>query len=72
MEGKCVLFKTFGVDAIACIRSKDVDEIVRTIRLISGSFGRINLEDISLRCFEIEEAEGNARHPLHATSTARL
>ena len=58
MEGKCVLFKKFGdVDAIPlCIRSKDVDEIVNTIALISGSFGGINLEDISApRCFEIEE-----------------
>lgn len=58
MEGKCVLFKTFGgVDAIPlCIRSKNVDEIVQTIKLISGSFGGINLEDISApRCFEIEE-----------------
>ncbi|MDO4846363.1 MAG: NADP-dependent malic enzyme [Oscillospiraceae bacterium] len=58
MEGKCVLFKQFGdVDAYPlCIRSKDVDEIVRTIWLISGSFGGVNLEDISApRCFEIEE-----------------
>lgn len=57
MEGKCVLFKTFGdVDAFPiCIKSKDVDEIVNTIYLISGSFGGINLEDISApRCFEIE------------------
>ena len=57
MEGKCVLFKTFGgVDAFPlCIRSKDTDEIVRTISLIAGSFGGINLEDISApRCFEIE------------------
>lgn len=57
MEGKCVLFKTFGdVDAFPlCIRSKDVDEIVNTVKLISGSFGGINLEDISApRCFEIE------------------
>lgn len=57
MEGKCALFKTFaGVDAFPlCIRSKDVDEIVRTVYLISGSFGGINLEDISApRCFEIE------------------
>lgn len=57
MEGKCVLFKEFaGVDAFPiCIRSKDVDEIVKTIYLISGSFGGINLEDISApRCFEIE------------------
>jgi malate dehydrogenase (oxaloacetate-decarboxylating) len=57
MEGKCVLFKTFGgVDAVPlCIRSKDVDEIVRTVALLSGSFGGINLEDISApRCFEIE------------------
>ena len=57
MEGKCALFKAFGdVDAFPiCIRSKDVDEIVRTIYLISGSFGGINLEDISApRCFEIE------------------
>ncbi len=57
MEGKCVLFKEFAdVDAIPlCIRSKDVDEIVRTVYLLSGSFGGINLEDISApRCFEIE------------------
>lgn len=57
MEGKCALFKTFAdVDAFPiCIRSKDVDELVRTIYLISGSFGGINLEDISApRCFEIE------------------
>ncbi len=57
MEGKCVLFKAFGdVDAFPlCIKSKDVDEIVRTIYLISGSFGGINLEDIAApRCFEIE------------------
>ena len=58
MEGKCVLFKQFGgVDAFPlCIKSKDVDEIVRTIYLISGSFGGINLEDIAApRCFEIED-----------------
>ena len=58
MEGKCVLFKAFGdVDAIPlCIRSKDVDEIVNTVRLLAGSFGGINLEDISApRCFEIEK-----------------
>ena len=57
MEGKCALFKAFGgVDAIPlCIRSKDVDEIVRTVSLIAGSFGGINLEDIAApRCFEIE------------------
>ena len=57
MEGKCALFKAFaGVDAFPlCIRSKDVDEIVRTVYLLSGSFGGINLEDISApRCFEIE------------------
>ncbi len=57
MEGKCALFKEFAdVDAFPlCIRSKDVDEIVRTIYLISGSFGGINLEDIAApRCFEIE------------------
>lgn len=57
MEGKCVLFKTFAdVDAFPlCIRSKDVDEIVNTVKLIAGSFGGINLEDISApRCFEIE------------------
>lgn len=57
MEGKCVLFKEFAnVDAFPiCIRSKDVDEIVRTVYLISGGFGGINLEDISApRCFEIE------------------
>jgi len=58
MEGKCVLFKAFGdVDAFPlCIRSKDVDEIVRTVELLQGSFGGINLEDISApRCFEIEK-----------------
>ena len=58
MEGKAVLFKSFGdVDAFPiCVRSKDVDEIVRTVYLISGSFGGINLEDISApRCFEIEK-----------------
>lgn len=57
MEGKCCLFKTFGdVDAFPlCVRSKDVDEIVRTVYLLSGSFGGINLEDIAApRCFEIE------------------
>jgi malate dehydrogenase (oxaloacetate-decarboxylating) len=57
MEGKCVLFKTFaGVDAFPlCIRSKDVDEIVNTVKLLAGSFGGVNLEDISApRCFEIE------------------
>ena len=57
MEGKCALFKAFGdVDAFPlCIKSKDVDEIVNTVYLISGSFGGINLEDISApRCFEIE------------------
>lgn len=58
MEGKCALFKAFGdVDAIPlCIRSKEVDEIVKTVSLLAGSFGGINLEDISApRCFEIEE-----------------
>ena len=58
MEGKCVLFKAFGdVDAIPlCVRSKDVDEIVNTIALLAGSFGGVNLEDISApRCFEIEK-----------------
>ena len=57
MEGKCVLFKEFGnVDAFPlCIKSKDVDEIVNTIYMISGSFAGVNLEDISApRCFEIE------------------
>lgn len=57
MEGKCALFKTFAdVDAFPlCVRSKDVDEIVNTVKLISGSFGGINLEDISApRCIEIE------------------
>ena len=57
MEGKCVLFKAFGdVDAFPlCIKSQDVDEIVNTIYLISGSFGGVNLEDIAApRCFEIE------------------
>ena len=58
MEGKCVLFKAFGdVDAIPlCVRSKDVDEIVNTVALLAGSFGGVNLEDISApRCFEIEK-----------------
>ena len=57
MEGKCVLFKTFGdVDAFPlCIRSKNVDEIVQTVKLLAGSFGGVNLEDIAApRCFEIE------------------
>ena len=57
MEGKCVLFKAFGdVDAFPlCVKSKDVDEIVNTVYMISGSFGGVNLEDISApRCFEIE------------------
>lgn len=57
MEGKCALFKAFaGVDAFPiCIKSKDVEEIIQTVKLISGSFGGINLEDISApRCFEIE------------------
>lgn len=57
MEGKCVLFKEFGgVDAFPlCIRSKDVDEIVNTVKLLAGSFGGVNLEDISApRCIEIE------------------
>ncbi len=58
MEGKCVLFKTFGdVDAFPlCVRSKSVDDIVNTVRLLAGSFGGVNLEDISApRCFEIEQ-----------------
>jgi malate dehydrogenase (oxaloacetate-decarboxylating) len=58
MEGKCVLFKAFGdVDAIPlCVRSKDPDDIVKTVSLLAGSFGGINLEDISApRCFEIEK-----------------
>ncbi len=58
MEGKCVLFKAFGdVDAIPlCVRSKNVDDIVKTVSLLAGSFGGINLEDISApRCFEIED-----------------
>lgn len=58
MEGKCVLFKRFGdVDAFPlCIRSKEVDDIVNTVKLLAGSFGGINLEDISApRCFEIEK-----------------
>ena len=57
MEGKCVLFKAFGgVNAVPlCVRSKDVDEIVDTVALLAGSFGGVNLEDISApRCFEIE------------------
>ena len=58
MEGKCVLFKEFGdVDAIPlCVKSKEVDDIVKTVALLSGSFGGVNLEDISApRCFEIEK-----------------
>ncbi len=58
MEGKCILFKEFGgMDAIPlCVRSKDVDEIAHTVQLLAGSFGGINLEDISSpRRFEIEE-----------------
>ena len=58
MEGKCVLFKEFGDvdDNPLCVRSKDVDEIVQTVRLLAGSFGGVNLEDISApRCFEIEK-----------------
>ncbi len=58
MEGKCVLFKAFGgVDAVPlCIRSKNVDDIVKTVSLLAGSFGGVNLEDISApRCFEIEQ-----------------
>lgn len=58
MEGKCVLFKEFGdVDAIPlCVRTKNVDEIVKTVELLAGSFGGVNLEDISApRCFEIEK-----------------
>lgn len=58
MEGKCVLFKAFGdVDAIPlCVRTKDVEEIVRTVSLLAGSFGGVNLEDIfAPRCFEIEK-----------------
>ncbi|MGN0665965.1 MAG: NADP-dependent malic enzyme [Huintestinicola sp.] len=58
MEGKCALFKAFGgVDAVpVCIRSNDTEDIIRTVKLIAGSFGGINLEDISApRCFEIEE-----------------
>ncbi len=58
MEGKCVLFNTFGgIDAIPlCVRSKSVDDIVNTVKLLAGSFGGVNLEDISApRCFEIEK-----------------
>ena len=58
MEGKCVLFKAFGgVDAVPlCVRSKNVDDIVNTVRLLAGSFGGVNLEDISApRCFEVEQ-----------------
>ncbi|MDD3164924.1 MAG: NAD-dependent malic enzyme, partial [Oscillospiraceae bacterium] len=58
MEGKCALFKAFGdVDAIPlCVRSKDVDDIVKAVSLLAGSFGGVNLEDIAApRCFEIEK-----------------
>ena len=58
MEGKCALFKSFGdVDAIPlCVRSKEVGDIVKTVELLAGSFGGVNLEDISApRCFEIEK-----------------
>ena len=70
MEGKCVLFKEFGdVDAFPlCVKSKDVDEIVNTVALIAGSFGGVNLEDISApRCFEIEKNSKNA--PTYQSST---
>ena len=76
MEGKCALFKAFGqVDAFPlCIRSKDPDEIVRTIELLAGSFGGINLEDISApRCFEIEEKlKQRISRSFMMTSTAPL
>ena len=64
MEGKCILFKSFGdVDAIPlCIHSRDTDEIVDTVTLLAGSFGGVNLEDISApRCFEIERKLGSQR-----------
>lgn len=67
MEGKCALFKEFGdVDAFPiCVRSKDVDEIVNAIYLISGSFGGINLEDIAApRCFEIEKKQEKCDIPI--------
>lgn len=81
MEGKCVLFKAFGdVDAFPlCIKSKDVDEIVNTIYLISGSFGGVNLEDIAApRCFEIErKLKGKCDIPIfhddqHGTAVVTL
>ena len=76
MEGKCVLFKAFGdVDAVPlCVNTKDVDAFVETVYHISGSFGGINLEDISApRCFEIErKLKESATFPFSTTtSTAR-
>ena len=75
MEGKALLFKAFGdVDAIPiCVKSKDVDELVRTIYLISGSFGGINLEDISApRCFEVERRLKDPSSPSGEPDTHRL
>ena len=73
MEGKCVLFKAFGdVDAFPlCVKSKDVDEIVNTVYMISGSFGGVNLEDISApRCFEIErKLKKSATFPFSTTTS---
>ena len=75
MEGKCALFKAFAdVDAFPlCVRSKDVDDIVNTVRLLAGSFGGINLEDISApRCFEIERRLKEVlRHPHLPRRSAR-
>ena len=73
MEGKCVLFKAFGdVDAFPlCVKTKDVDEIVNTVYMISGSFGGVNLEDIGApRCFEIErKLKGSATFPSSTTTS---
>ena len=76
MEGKCVLFKAFGdVDAIPlCVRTKDVEEIVKTVSLLAGSFGGVNLEDISApRCFEIEKRLKEIFHDdQHGTAVVTL
>ena len=75
MEGKCVLFKAFGgVDAIPlCVRSKDVGDIVNTVALLAGSFGGVNLEDISApRCFETRKSSNSAVIYPSSTTTSTV
>lgn len=74
MEGKCSFKEFGGVDAIPlCVRSKDVDEIVKTVSLLAGSFGGVNLEDISApRCFEIEKSLKNAVISLSSMMTSTV